>query len=106
MLQWPPNRSPITFVALSAITINRNGRRDVSLEQHTMKPQPRLQISPPVAPRASETNFTGGVHIAAFRVAPTFSAGKAARREPLLWQSDSGTSTFVNPLAPEFSFKF
>lgn len=41
------------FVALSAVTINRNGRSDVSLQQHTVKPQPRLQISPPVAPRAS-----------------------------------------------------
>ena len=44
------------FVALSAVTINRNGRRDVSLEQHTVKPQPSLQVSPPVAPRASESH--------------------------------------------------
>jgi len=75
------------FVALSAVTINRNGRRDVSLEQHTVKPQPCVQISPPVAPRASEAvsrNCTGGVHMAAFRVAPTFSAGKGARRVPVL----------------------
>lgn len=94
VLQWPPNKSPITFVALSAVTINRNGRRDVSLDQHTVKPQPRLQISPPVAPRASES-LQGPAQVEFISLPSALhqrSGGSTVARAV----TDSGTSTFVN----------